>query len=73
MSFRQFVEELIGRENTEKFCLWAFGKGWKNRKIEDFLLHWNMLHGDLLTLKPESLIAFDVPKMIKFWRAHKTS
>lgn len=74
MSFRHFIEQLIGRANSDKFCKWAFGRNWKNFKEPDqFARVWNDNHGDLFLIKMNAAVSLCVPEMIKLWRLHKTS
>lgn len=51
------------------FGLWAFGND--AFEIQDglsFLKAWNLYHGYVMELLPDSLVMDDAPKMVKLWR-----
>ena len=60
--------EIPDPEKLEAFALWAFGDGYQKVHCSKLPDMWNKKHGDKYRLYPQSVIANDVPKMVKLWR-----
>ncbi len=71
---RKFFDELLESEKeTDEFAEWAFGKDFRELAHGlQFLDAWNSLHVDHV-LDRSGIIAYDAPKMIMLYRAHKAT
>jgi hypothetical protein len=67
---RDYFETLIpDQKELDSFGKWAFGEDlFELEHSIKFLEAWNGIHGDTMTLKPETAIGVDAPKMIQLWR-----
>lgn len=70
MALREHFYSLIPDEKElDAFGLWAFGDVLFGLYAGlEFLESWNLLHGDKLMLKEDSIIGDDAPKMVQLWR-----
>lgn len=56
-------------EELDTFGEWAFGSSYRELDHSlKFMKAWNDIHGDVLTLSQDSVIADDLPKMIEMWK-----
>ncbi len=65
----RLIRKHLDKEETDQFCLWAFGEGYKDFKsTEAFMVVWNKLHWMDLELSPIGVPGHDIVNMIKIWR-----
>lgn len=63
------IDPIIGKENYEDFCRWAFGPKYKEfNKLIQFADAWNKRHKIDLKINPDKPIVYDVIKMTELWK-----
>ena len=68
---KEFVKNIIGKEDAYKFSLWAFGENYNEEMLNKIPDRWNKLHGKDLMITSDGNVEKDLLKMIEIWEKQK--
>lgn len=67
--FKLCVLSILSKEDADKWMQWAFGPGYRDLPIIEYMDSWNKLHSDELMLHKDGVIQEDIQKCIDLWRS----
>jgi hypothetical protein len=57
----------ISNQLVDDFALWAFGEGYENKKSQDLMEAWNLLHANEVALYGSDRMDSSAKKMVDHW------